>query len=232
MTSKKLKILLAEDDINLGTILKEFLQIKNFEVSFAKDGKEGERLFKTENFALCILDIMMPKMDGFTLAKIIKTRDIDIPIIFLTAKSMLQDKVRAFEIGADDYITKPFSTEELFLRINAVLKRTNSIVNFQNVEKVFFEIGKYKFDYGKRILRIAKREFSLTSKEADLLRLFCMNMNNILPRSKALETVWTEDNYFTSRSMDVYVAKLRKYFKEDSSIKIINIHGRGFKLLA
>ena len=231
MTNKKLKILLAEDDINLGTILKEFLLIRNFEVSFAKDGKEGVELFKTEKFELCILDIMMPKMDGFTLAKIIKAKDKDIPIIFLTAKSMLHDKVRAFEIGADDYITKPFSTEELFLRINAVLKRTNSTVNFQSVEKSFFEIGKYKFDYEKRILQTAKKEFSLTSKEAELLRLFCLNMNNILPRSKALETVWMEENYFTSRSMDVYIAKLRKYFKEDSSIKIINIHGRGFKLL-
>ncbi len=227
--NQKYKILLVEDDINLGTILREFLMIKNYEVVLAKDGEKGKRIFNSEDFDLCILDIMMPKMDGFTLAKIIRKHDQNIPIIFLTAKSMIEDKVIGFEIGADDYITKPFSTEELFLRIEAIIKRTKrSTLSFENSN---YQIGKYNFDYDKRTLQIAKKKISLTSKEAELLKLFCTYINDVLPRSTALKKIWVEDNYFTSRSMDVYVAKLRKYLKEDSSISIINVHGKGFKLI-
>jgi len=228
--NQKYKILLVEDDINLGTILREFLMIKNYEVVLAKDGEKGKRIFNSEDFDLCILDIMMPKMDGFTLAKIIRKHDQNIPIIFLTAKSMIEDKVIGFEIGADDYITKPFSTEELFLRIEAIIKRTKrSMLSYENSN---YQIGKYNFDYDKRMLQIAKKKISLTSKEAELLKLFCTYINDVLPRSIALKKIWVEDNYFTSRSMDVYVAKLRKYLKEDSSISIINVHGKGFKLIA
>ncbi len=232
MKTENIKILLAEDDINLGTILKEFLQIKNFDVSLAKDGKAAKELFKSGIFDLCILDIMMPKLDGFMLAKIIRSKNKNIPIIFLTAKSMLEDKLQGFEIGADDYITKPFSTEELFLRINAIFKRVNLKSKQINSETAIYNIGKYIFDYDKRILKIRKKEHYLTSKEAELLHLFCININDILSRSTALEAIWTEDNYFTSRSMDVYITKLRKYFRDDSTIQIINIHGKGFKLLA
>lgn len=228
--NKKIKILLVEDDVNLGTILKEFLQLKDFEVILATNGEEGNQFFSKTKFDLCIFDIMMPKMDGFSLAKIVRAKDKNVPIIFLSAKSMLEDKVNGFEIGADDYITKPFSTEELFLRINAILKRTNSNNVVPSGESIF-KIGNYSFDFEKRLLTLGKKERTLTSKESELLRLFCSYLNDILPRTTALESIWTEETYFTSRSMDVYVAKIRKYLKDDPAINIINIHGKGFKLL-
>ena len=227
---EKIKILLVEDDVNFGIILKEFLQLKNFEVKLATNGEEGSQFFSKSKYDLCIFDIMMPKMDGFSLAKIVRAKDKNVPIIFLSAKSMLEDKINGFEIGADDYITKPFSTEELFLRINAILKRTNSN-SIASSTQFIFKIGKYLFDYEKRLLTFEKKERTLTSKEGELLRLFCLSMNDVLPRTTALESIWTEETYFTSRSMDVYVAKIRKYLKDDPAINIINIHGKGFKLL-
>jgi len=230
MKKDQIKILLAEDDVNLGTLLKEFLQVKGFDVLHVLDGVDGSKSFKKEEFDLCILDIMMPQKDGFTLAKEIRAIDKNIPIIFLTAKSLLEDKIEGFNIGADDYMTKPFSTEELLLRINAILKRVqNEGTKLSSETK--FSIGKYKFDYNNRELTHENNTEKLTSKEADLLRLFIIHSNETLSRKVALEHIWHEENYFTSRSMDVYVTKLRKYLDKDPTIQIINVHGQGFKLL-
>lgn len=225
----RIKILLAEDDINLGTILREYLTIKDFDVTLSYNGEEGFKAFKEEKFDICILDVMMPKMDGFTLAKQIRKTDNIVPIVFLTAKNLVQDKIEGFKIGADDYITKPFNAEELLFRINAILKRVKPSANGNN--KTIHPIGRYSFDYNKRILSIEGKEQKLTTKEAELLRLLCVNANNPLERNFALKTIWNDDNYFTSRSMDVYIARLRSYLKEDDSIQIVNLHGSGFKLI-
>lgn len=224
---KKYKILLVEDDLNLGNILSEYLSLKKYEVELCKNGEEGIEKFKMNNFDLSILDVMMPRKDGFTLAKEIRAINKNIPIIFLTAKSMLKDKIEGFNIGADDYITKPFNTEELILRINAVLKRSQNVI----YEDAVFNIGKYIFDYRKRTLKTNNKTISLTSKENELLKLLCENSNQTVEREKALPQIWKDDNYFTSRSMDVYITKLRNYLKDDNSIEIVNVHGIGFKLL-
>ncbi len=224
---KKYKILLVEDDLNLGNILSEYLSLKKYEVELCKNGEEGIEKFKMNNFDLSILDVMMPRKDGFTLAKEIRAINKNIPIIFLTAKSMLKDKIEGFNIGADDYITKPFNTEELILRINAVLKRSQNVI----YEDAVFNIGKYVFDYQKRTLKTNNKTVSLTSKENELLKLLCENSNQTVEREKALPQIWKDDNYFTSRSMDVYITKLRNYLKDDNSIEIVNVHGIGFKLL-
>ncbi len=229
---EKKNILLVEDDLNLGTILKEFLEVKGFNVNLCINGEEASDIFKAEKFDICILDIMMPKKDGFTLAKEIRKDDQFTPIVFLTAKSLQSDKLEGLRLGADDYITKPFSTEELFLRINTILKRINTFPDDSSVSKDLFNIGKYKFDYNHRLLTLKENEKKLTSKEADLLKLLCLMKNNVLERSYALKTIWHDDNYFTARSMDVYIVKLRNYLKEDKSIEIANVHGTGFKLLA
>ncbi len=227
---EKVKILLVEDDTNLGTILTEYLTVKKFEVTQAVNGEDGFNSFKNNRFDLCIVDVMMPKMDGFTLAKKIRLIDKDVPILFVTAKSLLDDKLEGFKIGADDYITKPFSMEELLLRISAVLRRIKSIKT--DDEKNEFKIGDYDFDYNKRILIHASSEQKLTQKESDLLRLLCLNKNRILERSEALIRIWKDESYFTGRSMDVYITKLRNYLKNDKSIEIINVHGTGFKLIS
>lgn len=224
---KKKNILLVEDDVNLGTILSEYLHLKKFDIDLCKNGDDGLVFFKKNNYDLCILDVMMPRKDGFTLGKEIRASNKNIPIIFLTAKSMLKDKIEGFNIGADDYITKPFNTEELILRINAVLRRSN---NNGSANSLVFNIGKYNFDYPKRLLTINKNSRSLTSKESELLKLLCENSNEILNRELALSLIWKDDNYFTSRSMDVYIAKLRNYLKDDRTIEIVNFHGVGFKL--
>lgn len=230
---EKIKLLLVEDDINLGTLLKEFLEVKNFAVTHCLNGEEGRKIFGTSAFDLLILDVMMPKIDGFTLAKEIRTKDDNVPIIFLTAKSLQNDKIEGLKIGADDYITKPFSTEELLLRINSILKRTKPASRSgEKIESGNFIIGKFQFDYSRRILTANKVEQKLTSKEAELLKLLCQNKNKILERSVALKEIWNEDNYFTARSMDVYITKLRNYLSGDNSIQIINIHGTGFKLIS
>lgn len=224
----KTNILLAEDDENLGVLLKEYLKAKNFETQWYTDGEKAFKSFMNEHFDLCVLDIMMPVKDGLTLAKEIRAINDKVPIIFLTAKSMKDDVLEGFKAGADDYISKPFSMEELLYRIEAILKRTQ---NNDQKNKNVFTIGQYQFDAVKQILSMGDKEFNLTTKESELLKLLCLNKNNILERNFALKTIWIDDNYFNARSMDVYIAKLRKLLKDDPNIQILNIHGKGFRLL-
>ena len=226
----KVKILLVEDDSNLGMLLREFLSVKGFEVTQALNGEEGFNHFKVNKFDLCLIDVMMPKMDGFSLAKKIRMIDKQTPFLFVTAKSLLDDKIEGFKIGADDYVTKPFSMEELIMRMNAILKRTKNVQLEDDRNE--FNIGDYSFDYNKRVLSHYNNEQRLTQKECDLLRLLCVNKNKILERSEALTRIWKDESYFTGRSMDVYITKLRNYLKQDKSIEIINVHGTGFKLIS
>ena len=228
---KKLKILVVEDDPNLGTILSEYLEAKGYETELCTNGQKGFDAFIANSFDFCILDIMMPVKDGFTLAKEIRKTDKIVPMIFLTAKAMKEDTIEGLKIGADDYVTKPFSMEELLLRIKAVLRRTTGDTETGKKREQLFLLGKYRFDYNKRLITIGKEHENLTSKENELLRLLCVNVNDILERSYALKVIWEDDSYFNSRSMDVYIAKLRKYLKEDPQIEIINVHGKGFKLM-
>jgi DNA-binding response OmpR family regulator len=230
MDSVKTKILLVEDDESLGPLLLEYLEAKGFETKLANDGKKGADMFFKGSFDLLLLDVMMPVKDGITLAKEIRMVDKQVPIIFLTAKSMKEDTIEGFSAGADDYITKPFSMEELLARVNAVLRRTNKVRSTES-EEVNFKIGSYNFNSEKQILQHGGTEQKLTTKESQLLRLLCVHKNDVLDRNFALKTIWHDDNYFNGRSMDVYIAKLRKYLKEDSKVEIINIHGKGFKLL-
>ncbi|MCW3104963.1 MAG: Two-component system response regulator [Bacteroidetes bacterium] len=230
MQAEKLKILLVEDDANLGTLLREYLEAKGYSTSLAVNGKQGFDLFSKEKFNICILDVMMPVKDGYTLAKEIRAVDANVPVVFLTAKSMKEDTIEGFNAGADDYITKPFSMEELLARIKAILRRTEIKVN-ANDSQAEFKIGSYKFDYQHQTLDIKGSQQKLTTKEADLLKLLCLHANDILDRNFALKAIWNDDNYFNGRSMDVYIAKLRKYLKDDPSVEIINVHGKGFKLL-
>ncbi len=227
---EKNTILLAEDDQNLGGILKSYLEAKGYTTNLSVDGKEALENFKRGDFNFCILDVMMPVMDGFTLAKEIRKIDKHIPILFLTAKAMQEDKIAGFEVGADDYLTKPFSMEELLLRIRAILRRYNE-ANENKPENSIFEFGSYTFDYNRQILVFNGKDQKLTSKEAELLKLLCENLNNVLDRSVALNKIWYDDSYFNARSMDVYITKLRKYLKEDDSVNLINVHGVGFKLV-
>lgn len=224
----KQKILLAEDDENLGKLLTSFLNAKGFEADLAVDGKKAVDKFHSKQYDFVILDVMMPVMDGFSVAADIRGVDKNIPIIFLTAKSMKDDKLKGFEIGADDYLTKPFSMEELLARITAVNKRINPKDNSQTS---LFELGSAKFNPVTRILYIADEERKLTTKESQLLNLLCKNQGEVLDRQAALRSIWGDDNYFNGRSMDVYIAKLRKLLKEEERIEILNIHGKGFRLL-
>ncbi|MDX2002875.1 MAG: response regulator transcription factor [Chitinophagales bacterium] len=223
-----IKLLLLEDDPNLGFVLQEFLESKGYKVTLNEDGEKGLKSFNSETFDICIVDIMMPKVDGFTFVKQVRKVDLHIPIIFLTAKSLKEDKIEGFKLGADDYITKPFSMEELELRVEAVLRRSKGIKASE--EKNAFDIGKYHFDYPSQKLQHAGEIQSLTTKEAELLKLLCLNKNRVLEREIALKLIWGNDNYFTGRSMDVFITKLRKYLKEDPSIEIANVHGTGYKL--
>lgn len=231
MTKEKINILLAEDDRNLGNLLREYLEAKGYTTKLAVNGKEAYDFFSKEKFDLCLLDVMMPVKDGFTLAREIRSGDLNIPIVFLTAKSMKEDTIEGFTAGADDYITKPFSMEELLLRITAILRRVKN-QSLKQSEQNEFKIGKYKFNYSDRTLALKDKTESLTTKEADLLKLLCINSNDIVDRNFALRTVWQNDSYFSARSMDVYISKLRKYLNEDPKVEILNIHGRGFKLIA
>lgn len=226
----KTKVLLAEDDKNLGSVLKAYLEAKGYNTTLCVDGKEALETFKRNEFEFCILDIMMPVMDGFTLAKEIRKMDKQIPLLFLTAKSMQEDKNYGFELGADDYLTKPFSMEELILRIKAIHRRSISDQQ-EKKEDSIFTFGKYTFDHNRQMLSFDDHQQKLTSKEADLLKLLCQNMNNVLDRSVALNKIWYDDSYFNARSMDVYITKLRKYLKEDPDVELINVHGVGFKLV-
>jgi len=231
MKSEKTKILLVEDNQNLRTVLKDYLEMLSYDVISCSDGEEGARVFTKNGFDLCILDVMMPVKDGFSLAEEIKNADPQVPIIFLTARTLKEDKIRGFKIGADDYITKPFSTEELSLRIEAILRRTKSskIYNILG-EKEIFQIGIYSFDYSSLQLISPHKTISLTKKEAELLKILAAHPNTLIPRDLILKTIWGEDNYYIGRSMDVFITKLRKYLSDDENVTIINIHGSGFKL--
>ena len=225
---EKIKILLCEDDENLGMLLREYLQAKGYNVTLAPDGEAGYQHFSNEKFDLCILDVMMPKKDGFTLAQDIRKVNGIIPIVFLTAKSLKDDVLEGFRIGADDYITKPFSMEEMLLRIEAIMRRISGKKNKNGSE---YQLGNMTFDTQKQTLVTENGITKLTTKECELLALLVQNANNILERNYALKTIWVEDNYFNARSMDVYITKLRKLLKNDPNVEIINIHGKGYKLV-
>lgn len=227
---EKLRLLIAEDDPNLGIILSEYLSAKGFDVTLCRNGQEAFDSFMKKPHDFCILDVMMPLKDGFTLAKEIRKVNVNIPIIFLTAKALKEDTVEGFRIGADDYVTKPFSMEELMARINAIWKRVSK-GELRGSEQVF-TVGKYTFDHMKQILTFQGKEQHLTTRESELLKLLCQMKNEVLERTYALKAVWEDDSYFNSRSMDVYIAKLRKYLKEDEDVEIQNVHGKGFRLLA
>lgn len=234
MTSEK-KILLVEDDQNFGDVLRSYLEMHNYDVTLASDGLAGEKAFQDGEFDLCIFDVMMPKKDGFTLAKDIRETGDQTPIIFLTAKTLKEDVLEGFKLGGDDYITKPFNSEELLYRVKAILKRSTTAPDPREEQKQF-KIGKYDFHFPLRILSFTepggeKDKLKLSPKEAELLRLFCVHKNEVVPRSLALTQIWGEDNYFTARSMDVFVTKLRKYLSKDPDLEIVNIHGNGFRLL-
>lgn len=224
------KILLAEDDVNLGNLLKNYLNAKSFETTLCINGSMAYDAFTTGSFSLCILDIMMPEMDGLTLAKEIRLTDPEIPIIFLTARNQEADVLEGFRSGADDYITKPFSMEELLCRIEAVLRRTTAQGSMRKEDK--FTIGTYTFDPVKQVLAHENKPVKLTTKESELLALLCRQGNDILERNHALKTIWVDDNYFNARSMDVYITRLRKYLGKDPSVKILNVHGKGYKLIS
>ena len=225
-----ISILLVEDDPNLGLVLQEYLQIKaGYNVQLCKDGEEGIKAFFQQKFDLCILDVMMPKKDGFTLGREIRAVNQHIPIIYATAKSMMEDKVEGYQLGADDYITKPFRIEELLLRIQAILKRILPISNDEEIRE--FALGKFKFDFVSQTLSDDENQIKMSGKEAELLRLLCLRKNQILTREEALLKIWNDDSYFNGRSMDVYLSKIRKYLKSDENIEIINVHGKGFKLI-
>jgi DNA-binding response OmpR family regulator len=224
-------ILLVEDDTNFGTILRDYLQMNGYNVVLARNGLEGFERFKKNQFDICILDVMMPYKDGFTLAKEIRSKDKKVPIIFLTAKSMKEDVLKGYKIGADDYLTKPFDTDILLKKLEVLVKRFQTKEN-KEVVKTHFTIGSFSFNYRLRTLTFKNEPpVSLSPKENQLLYMLIENKNDLLSRKKALIEIWQDDNYFTSRSMDVYIAKLRKYLAKDSTVKIANIHGEGFRLI-
>jgi len=225
------RILLAEDDPNLGSLLQEYLHLKGLQTTLFSDGLQAWEAFLAAEYDLCILDVMMPQLDGFGLAKRIRAHSASQPIIFLTAKSLQEDILEGFRIGADDYLCKPFNMEELLLRIRAVLKRSQSEQAESPPPLSVFRLRGYTFYYDEMRLEYGQQSFKLTSKEAELLRLLCLQRNQVLSRQEALKAIWGDDSYFNARSMDVYITKLRKFFKEDSQISILNIHGSGFKLL-
>ncbi len=230
MENYKIKLLLAEDDKNLGMVLRSYLEAKNFDVVLATNGEEAFMQFMKNQYDMCLLDVMMPIKDGFTLAKNIREHDKKIPILFTTAKSMEQDILEGFAVGADDYITKPFSMEELLVRIKAIIKRTRPELIDEKTQQTF-QIGLYNFDYNTQMLEFNKNKIKLTSKESELLKMLCERKNELLDRSFALFKIWNDDTYFNARSMDVYITKLRKYLKDDPKIELMNVHGVGFKIV-
>jgi DNA-binding response OmpR family regulator len=226
MTSKP-HIFLVEDDLSFGAVLKSYLEISDFEVDWVDDGQHAVNQFKKNSFDICILDVMLPNVDGFTIGAEIRKINAGIPILFLTAKNLRDDVLKGYRIGADDYITKPFDTEVLIFKIKAILKRQSGI---QPKESDFYQIGGYQFDYRLRTIERDDNKQKLSPKEAELLKMLCDNQNELLPRETALKKIWGDDGYFTARSMDVYLTKLRKLFTEDTSVEIRNIHGSGFML--
>ncbi|MFC7358560.1 response regulator transcription factor [Jejudonia soesokkakensis] len=231
METENKKILLVEDDPNFGTVLKDYLAMNDYDVTHAKNGMEGFEKFKKDDYDLCILDVMMPYKDGFTLAKEIREKNEEVPIIFLTAKAMKEDVLKGYKVGADDYLNKPFDSEVLLMKIKAIIQRkaTDSIADSKQFE---FEVGNFFLNSKLRFLTYKKEDpIKLSPKENELLRLLALHKNDLMPRELALTKIWRDDNYFTSRSMDVYIAKLRKYLGKDDGVEIINIHGEGFRLV-
>lgn len=229
MNPHKPKILLVEDDPNFGSVLKNYLELNDYQVNLCADGFAGYDQFISGSYDICILDVMMPRKDGFTLAREIREKNLHIPIIFLTAKTMKEDMLSGFKVGADDYITKPFDSEVLLYKLKAILKRSNE-KNLDLTQREF-TIGKYHFNYNHRTIVAGDESQKLSPKEADLLRMLCIYKNELLPRQVALKEIWGDDNYFNARSMDVFITKLRKYLREDPTLDIINIHGKGFRLV-
>ena len=229
MDTKKPKILLCEDDTNLGMVLKNYLELNDYEVILERDGRLGLAAFQREKFDICLLDVMMPNMDGFTVAEEIRDVDPDMPLFFISAKTMKEDIIQGYKLGADDYITKPFDSEVLLHKIKAILKRNEELHREEvNAE---YDLGKYHFNPRLRQLSADKNVQTLSPKENELLKMLCEYKNDLLPRDAALKKIWGSDTYFNGRSMDVYIAKLRKYLKEDSNLEIVNIHGNGFRLV-
>ncbi|MBI9041197.1 response regulator transcription factor [Lutibacter sp.] len=225
------RILLVEDDPNFGTVLKDYLSLNDYNVTLAKDGLEGLIMFKNDDFDLCIFDVMMPRKDGFSLAKDVRATNSEIPIIFLTAKTMKEDVLKGYQVGADDYLNKPFDSEVLLYKIKAILQRKETEQSVED-ESFEFKIGKFEFNSKLRHLSYDGGENQkLSPKESKLLKMLATHKNDLMPRELALTKIWRDDNYFTSRSMDVYIAKLRKYLKADENVEILNIHGEGFRLL-
>ncbi|MBX2921872.1 MAG: response regulator transcription factor [Chitinophagaceae bacterium] len=229
MEAQKHKILLCEDDQNLGLVLKNYLELNDYDVTLERDGRLGLAAFQREKFELCLLDVMMPNMDGFKLAEEIRDINPDIPLFFLSAKTMKEDIIQGYKLGADDYITKPFDSEVLLLKIKAILKRNDDLS--KDASNVEFDLGGYHFNPKLRELSINGKTQTLSPKENELLKMLAEYKNDLLPREIALKRIWGSDTYFNGRSMDVYIAKLRKYLKEDSTIEIVNIHGNGFRLV-
>lgn len=229
MESSKYKILLCEDDNNLGMVLKNYLELNDYDVVLERDGRLGLAAFQRERFDICLLDVMMPHMDGFTLAEEIREVDPDIPLFFLSAKTMKEDIIQGYKLGADDYITKPFDSEVLMHKIKAILKRNEEMNKEQ--ENMEFDLGKFHFNPKLRELTLDDKKQTLSPKENELLRMLAEYKNDLLPREKALKKIWGSDTYFNGRSMDVYIAKLRKYLKDDENLEISNIHGNGFRLV-
>jgi len=226
---KKYKILLCEDDSNLGLVLKNFLELKDYDVTLERDGRLGLGAFQREKFDLCLLDVMMPNVDGFTLAEEIRDIDPDVPLFFLSAKTLKEDILQGYRLGADDYITKPFDSDVLMHKIKAIIKRNEE--DHKVTDNLEFELGAYHFNPKLRELKIGDNNQVLSPKENELLKMLAEHKNDLLTRERALKKIWGSDTYFNGRSMDVYIAKLRKYLKEDSTIEIVNIHGNGFRLV-
>jgi DNA-binding response OmpR family regulator len=231
MSISKANILLVEDDINLAFVTRDNLENKGYTVQHCSDGLSSFELFKKEQFDLCLLDVMLPKMDGISLAEKMREKDKNIPIIFITAKSMLEDKIAGFKVGGDDYITKPFSIDELLFKIEIFLKRSKVFTTMDTMTPSKFTIGKYTFDFSNLLLILGKDENTLTLREAEVLRFLAIHQNELVPREKLLKHIWGSDDYFLGRSLDVFISRLRKYLKEDPKVSIDNIHSVGFKLV-
>ncbi len=222
------RILLVEDDQSFGAVLKDYLSMNNYDVTLATDGEMGLKEFTEKDFDICIFDVMMPKKDGFSLAEDVKKINKNMPVIFLTAKNLREDILKGYQLGADDYITKPFDTELLLYKIKAILQRSAVV---EDEEQEHFKLSNIYFDSVLRQLRVHDKEYKLSPKENELLKMLCMHRNDFMPRDLALRKIWKKENYFTARSMDVYIAKLRKILKDDEGLEIINVHGEGFRLL-
>jgi DNA-binding response OmpR family regulator len=230
MSERKANILLVEDDLNLGFVIQDALKRRGYTVHLCRDGKEGLRKFNEQPYDLCVLDVMLPQKDGFSLAEDIRMVNAQVPIVFLTAKSQPEDRIAGFKAGGDDYLTKPFSHEELILRIEAILRRTQGREDDAR-ERDRFEVGDYTFDHRNLMLSHPTEERKLTKKEAEVLRLLCLHADQVLPRELVLNMVWGDDTYFLGRSLDVFISRLRKYLKLDPKVQIVNVHGVGFKLV-